>query len=121
MRKFHRFLLTLLCLAIPLQGMAGVRAIEQPCPMEQEMAQMDHDQQVAIAAEHDCCNDPETAAHTGKFCKTGIDCQISAQYATVSVTTALSLPALQAAHYPVPVFAAQSFDASSVWRPPTRS
>lgn len=120
MRKFRLFLLTLLCLALPLQGMAGVRMAASPCPMEQEMMAMSTDQQDMAAMDHDCCNDAATAAKTGKMCKTSQDCQVSVQYLVIPQFS-IALPSADSAHYPSIALSVQSFDASSVWRPPTRS
>jgi hypothetical protein len=119
MRKFRLFLLMLLCLAVPLQGIAGMRMLSAPCPMESgHMAQMqiaDMDQQAM--ADHDCCNDAETVAKTGKMCKTGQDCQVSVLYPASRVSS-LSLPVAPATQYLSLVLPVRSFDASSVWRPP---
>jgi hypothetical protein len=125
MRKFRLFLLTLLCLAIPLQGMAGVRMLSEPCPMEQSehMAHMqmsDMDQQTVNMTEHDCCNDADTAAKTGKMCKTGDHCPFSAQYPP-SVVSSFFLSVEQNTLYPSLVLTVRSFDANSVWRPPARA
>lgn len=123
MRKFRLFLLMLLCLAIPLQGIAGVHMLSAPCPMEQSggMAQMqmaDMDQQAM--ADHDCCNDADTAAKTGKMCKTGQDCPVSALY-PASVVSSLPPSVAPTTQYPSLVLSVRTFDASSVWRPPTRA
>ncbi len=80
MRKFRLFLLTLLCLSIPLQGIAGVCMAASPCPMDQEMMAMSADIGHEAAMEHDCCNDADTFAKTGKMCKTGQDCQVVSQF-----------------------------------------
>lgn len=124
MRKFRLFLLTLLCLAIPLQGVAGARMLSEPCPMEQSdhMAHMqgsDMDQQTASMAGHDCCNDADTAAKTGQMCKTGEHCPFSVQYPP-SVASSLFLPVEQSTLFPSLVLTVRSFDATSVWRPPAR-
>lgn len=125
MLKFRLFLLTLLCLAIPLQGMASVHMLAAPCPMEQSdgMAQMEMsemDQQTASAADHDCCNDAETTAKTGKMCKTGQDCPVSAQY-PASLPPSPHLAVELSTQYLALVLSVRSFDASSVWRPPARA
>lgn len=72
------------------------------------------------AVDHDCCNDAVTAAKTGKMCKTSLDCQASIQYFVMPRLT-LALPSADGPHYPSIALSAQSFDASNVWRPPTRS
>lgn len=120
MRKLRLFLLMLLCVAVPLQGIAGVHMLSAPCPMEQSvgMAQMqiaDMDQQAM--ADHDCCNDAETAAKTGKMCKTGQDCPVSALYPASSISS-LPLSVAPTTQYLSLVLSVRTFDASSVWRPP---
>ncbi len=125
MRKFRLFLLMLLSLAVPLQGMAGVHMLAAPCPMEPSsgMARMqmsDSEQAIAGAAEHDCCNDAVTAAKTGQMCKTGQDCPVSALY-PAGLSAALTLSVTPATHYPSLVLSVRTFDASSVWRPPARA
>lgn len=124
MRMFRLFLLMLLCLAVPLQGIANVHMLSAPCPMEQsdpmaqkmQMADMD----AQAMADHDCCNDAETVAKTGKMCKMGQDCPVSALY-PASLAASLSLPVAPAAVHPSLVLSVRSFDASSVWRPPARA
>jgi hypothetical protein len=88
--------------------------------MEQSvgMAQMqiaDMDQQAM--ADHDCCNDAETAAKTGKMCKTGQDCPVSALYPASSISS-LPLSVAPTTQYLSLVLSVRTFDASSVWRPP---
>lgn len=120
MRKFRLFLLMLLCLAVPLQGLADVHMLSAPCPMEQSdhMAQMQMvDMDAQTMADHDCCNDAETAAKTGKMCKTGQDCPVSALY-PASLVISLSVAVAPATLHPSLVLSVRSFNASSVWRPP---
>ncbi len=125
MRLFRLFLLMLLCLAVPLQGIANVHMLSAPCPMEQpdrmaqtKMANMDMDIQTMV--DHDCCNDIETITKTGKVCKTGQDCPVSALY-PASFAASLSVPLAPATLHSFLVLSVRSFDASSVWRPPTRA
>lgn len=123
MRKFRLFLLMLLCLAVPLQGIAGIHMLSAPCPMEQPdtMAQMqmaDMDQHAM--ADHDCCDEADAPAKTGKACNMGQDCPVSALY-PASFVASLSLPAAPVTRYPSLVLPVRSFDASSVWRPPARA
>jgi len=84
------------------------------------MMSMSADQQDMAAMDHDCCNDAATAAKTGKMCKTSQSCQVSIQYLVISQFS-IALPSVDSAHYPSIALSVQSFDASSVWRPPTRS
>lgn len=120
MRKFRLFLLMLLCFAVPIQGIAEVHVLSAPCPMEQSdhMAQMQMvDMDTQDMANHDCCNDIETVAKTGKMCKTGQDCPVSALY-PASLAISLSVVMAPATLHPSLVLSVRSFDASSVWRPP---
>lgn len=120
MRLFRLILLCVLSLTIPLQGIAGVPMAASPCPMEQEMMAMSADMGHEAAMEQDCCNDADTFAKTGKMCKTGQDCQVLSQFPAFARP---SFPLLTAdiPHYSSIVLSVRSFDASSVWRPPTRA
>ncbi len=120
MRKFRLSLLMLLCLAVPIQGIADVHMLSAPCPMEQS----DHITQMQMAgmdtqdmADHNCCNDAETVAKTGEMCKTGQDCPVSALY-PASLVISLSVAMAPATLHSSLVLSVRSFDASSVWRPP---
>lgn len=120
MRLLRPFLLMLLCLVAPLQGIADVHLLSAPCPMEQSdrMAQMQMaDMDTQAMADHDCCNDVETVAKTGKICKTGQDCPVSALY-PASLAISLSVMVAPTTLHPSLVLSVRSFDASSVWRPP---
>lgn len=121
MSKFKLCLLMLLCLAVPLQGIAGVHMMSAPCPIEQldQTAQM-ADMDTQAMSDHDCCNDVKTIAKTGKMCKTGQDCPVSALYpASFAVLSVVATA--PATLYPSFVLSVRSFDAFSVWRPPTRA
>jgi hypothetical protein len=82
MRIFRLILIFSLCIAVPFQGIAGTLPVSAPCPMMQgnvdtmmhSMADMNN------AAQHDCCNDADTLAKTGKLCKTGQECPSSSVY-----------------------------------------
>ena len=68
-----RFLIALmLCLALPLQGMAAWSAPGNPCPMEDMVMAADGSATADDMA--DCCNDALTFMETGQPCKTGMDC-----------------------------------------------
>ena len=60
-----------LCLMLALQGAVQASIVEKPCPMKS--AGHAHAVQAGTAA-HDCCNDADTAAKTGKACKTAQSC-----------------------------------------------
>lgn len=118
--KLRLILVLVLSLAVSFQGIAGVRLPMQPCPMEQEMMVLSADLQDMAAVEHDCCNDADAFAKTGKMCKPGQDCQVHIQYLSFN-RISIALPSADSSHHPSLVQSVRSFDASSVWRPPTRS
>lgn len=116
------FFAILLCLAIPLQGWAAGAGVQAPCPMG-DMVAMEMDMRGSTgsaesAALADCCNDAATAALTGKLCKSGQECHVSAGW-----IGGLSQPSFQAqptgdllvSATPTPPRGAPA----SVWRPPT--
>jgi hypothetical protein len=115
-RPMRAFLTFLLCFAVALHGNANAHVFKQPCPMEQG-APIAMDMSGAAG---DCCNDADTAAKTGKLCKTGQSCSVP----VVGAIASLPLPALiVAASCPVPTarLVTLSFDLVAVWRPPTLS
>lgn len=118
MRILRLILLAFMCVAIPLQGIAAMRSSITPCPMEQRQAQEVTDMDMHIA-DHDCCNDEETAAKTGKMCKTGQECQ-TGQMISVLLPEMVS-PSPSSDNYSPLVLSARSFDTSNVWRPPAHS
>src|SRR5664279_2212239 len=69
MRILNLFLITLLCVALPLQAIANAMVTETSCADECAAMMMDS------AEVHDCCNDADTIAKTGKLCKAKQDCQ----------------------------------------------
>ncbi|MGQ0709408.1 MAG: hypothetical protein ACT4NV_06610 [Rhodoferax sp.] len=111
------FLALLLCFVFAFQGGGSVHAYPLPCPMDHGGSpSMGVDD--AAQALGDCCNDAETAAKTGKLCKTDTPCGSS---------SALALGALPAPmHFasatdPAMALAVRmaSTDPSGVWRPPS--
>jgi hypothetical protein len=73
----RRWILSLLLVVLPLQGMAAALPATTPCPMEAEMAQVLASGYIAAADLPDCCNDAETFARTGEPCKPGQDCSVA--------------------------------------------
>jgi hypothetical protein len=73
----RRWVLSLLLVALPLQGLAVAWPASAPCPMEAEMAQMLASGDHAAADLPDCCNDADTFAKTGKACKSGQECGVA--------------------------------------------
>jgi hypothetical protein len=70
MRLLNLFLITLLCIAVPLQGVAGILATKIPCPAEAMAVKS-----VDTGKDHSCCNDADTVVKTGKVCKSEQSCQ----------------------------------------------
>lgn len=119
MKMFRTLLFGLLCFAISIQGFAGVALPEKPCPM-QFAAQSAEIITMAAMADHDCCNDADTFAKTGKLCKTGQECSaggigLVAYCRTASFTPVHPLRIVSQAR---PIFDAAP---AGIWRPPTLS
>lgn len=105
----------LLSLAIPIQATAAALAVPPPCVMDPSPAQL-HGSDAHHAAP--CCNDAETAAKTGKLCKSGHDCK--------SLGLALGMPhrmlpigsprGAEPLHLPIPRLDATR---ARIWRPPS--
>ena len=70
MKRYLRFcLIFMISLALPLNGMAGVQAPTEPCPMKtMGMAMMDD-------MGMDCSNDMKSPTEHGKPCKPGQECK----------------------------------------------
>jgi hypothetical protein len=119
MRIFRIILIIALCIAVPFQAVAGTLLVSAPCPMMQDQSDtmMQHMADMNNAAQHDCCNDADTVAKTGKLCKTGQECPSSSVY--------LPEPFLaMAAAFAVskPIFSRNTLiisrNSALVWRPP---
>lgn len=110
----------LLCLAIPFQGIASARTVEPPCPMAQaaiEVASDDHGRHAGAAAAHDCCNDEDAVAKTGKLCKTGQECKVG-QAAALAAPVRLAPDTAPIWVLPTSPSGLLSFHPPGVWRPP---
>jgi hypothetical protein len=122
MRLRRLVVICLVILGVSLQGIAGVRAFEAPCPMMQGAAgsidgvSIDS---VTMASDmsHDCCNDADTFAKTGKPCKTDLSCQTLSQAPQSGYTIALFAPTAEPVA-PCRDRAVRAHDPSAVWRPP---
>jgi len=110
------FLALLLCFIVAFQGSVGAHALPAPCPMDHDGGSSASVNESAQAV-GDCCNDAETAAKTGKLCKTDTPCGSSS--ASVLPSFHAHIPSAQASH-PVSALAAliATFDPSGIWRPP---
>lgn len=112
------FLLLILCLAIPLQGFAALAAFEPPCPMESPTT-VDATDVADVPMAHDCCNDADTFAKTGKVCKTGQECQSGSQGALFMLKTDFA-PPRHSVRFSLIALSVYSFDPSGLWRPPSQ-
>lgn len=115
-RPMRAFLTFLLCFALALHGNANAHVFKQPCPMEQG-APIAMDLSGSVG---DCCNDADTAAKTGKLCKTGQTCSVP----VVGAIASLPLPepiVAESCLVPTARLITLSFDLVAVWRPPTLS
>ena len=113
--SMRRLLLCLLlCLAIPVQGIAGIIAFNTLCPMQHPaMARA-----VDASELPPCCNDADTFAKTGKACKTGQQCQSTSSQYPSSVLVIQAPLVVQPLWLARLALFAPSFDPSGVWRPP---
>jgi len=112
-------LVWLLCFFVAFHGSVSAHAFQMPCPMEHDGSpSMSGDDSAQAAG--DCCNDAETAANTGKLCKTDTPCGSSS--ACVLPSFHAYIPSAQASD-PVSALTAlvASFDPTGVWRPPSLS
>lgn len=115
-RPMRAFLTFLLCFALALHGNANAHVFKQPCPMEQG-APIAMDMSGAAG---DCCNDADTAAKTGKLCKTGQTCSVPVVFAIASLPLPEPIVATSCL-VPTARLVTLSFDLVAVWRPPTLS
>jgi hypothetical protein len=115
-QPMRAFLVLLLGLAVAFHGNANAHVFKQPCPMEQGAGiAMD-----MSGATGDCCNDADTAARTGKLCKTGQSCSVPVVFAVASLPLPELIPA-SSCLVPTASLITLSFDHVAVWRPPTLS
>lgn len=114
MRAFTIFIL---CLMAAFQGNVSAMELKEPCPMEQGMhgGVMDD-----FGGASDCCNDAETAAKTGKLCKTGQECSLSQLFPLISRQLPNQIP-LATTPRVAGKLSSPSFNLPDIWRPPTLS
>ena len=117
MRLAKILLSGLICLGVAFQGFAGAALVEPPCPMTQ--AAPDTAMSPAMSGEqmHDCCTDAATFAKTGKMCKSGMAC-LSVSQAPRTFLGLIAHVATVDRVTPIPAPLIDTFDPSSVWRPP---
>jgi hypothetical protein len=116
--KSMRKLLTLgLCFALALQGVAQASVVEKLCLMRQT----GHTLAMGAAdTAHDCCNDADTAAKSGKACKIGQACPAVGAWLISSIPSrSFSPAAAPLVRSPEPF--ALCIDQRGRWRPPALS
>jgi hypothetical protein len=107
---------TLVCISLFFQGMASAHAYTPHCPMDDSGTVMT----AGADRPHDCCHDADTAAKTGKRCKSGQDCQVVHPLILPATVTLSPAPALSLL-VPTTEHLFPSSDPTGVWRPPTLS
>lgn len=107
----------LLCLLVTIQGGVSAHAFQAPCPMGHAPG-MPMSSDAAMDPDSGCCNDAETAAKTGKLCKSDASCSHSSVGIPSSINANMS-----AARAASPVFTLRErideIDPPDVWRPPS--
>jgi hypothetical protein len=98
-----------------MQTLAQVPAERTPCPMMQS----DADQAMPdLGFKHDCCNDAETVAKTGKLCKAAQECSSGVSILLFEATPLSPVPVFST-HWLAGVPFALTLEPASIWRPPT--
>jgi hypothetical protein len=115
MRILNLFLITLLCLAIPLQGVARVMTTETACPAKLSGMATDD-----TSDTHNCCNDVDTVAKTGQHCKAEQDCQPTS-LGMINQMESLLPASVGTEKISLANTFALTFDPSATWRPPTQA
>ncbi len=117
MRLAKILLSGLVCLGVAFQGFAGAAVVEPPCPMTQAAPDAAMSPTMSGKQMHDCCTDAATFAKTGKMCKSGMAC-LSVSQAPRTYPGLIAHVATVGLVTPIPPPLLDSFDPSSVWRPP---
>jgi hypothetical protein len=111
MKRYLRCcLIFLISLALPLNGMAGVQAPTEPCPMKTTGMAMIGDMG------QDCCHDMKSPSDQGKPCKPGQECKTGGMLQVSIIKLPVSLPSPVVPSFPSDFLPAQA--PSGVWRPP---
>lgn len=111
MKRYLRLcLIFLISLALPLNGMASLAAVTEPCPMQAAGMQMMGDMNP------DCCEEMGSPSEHGKPCKSGQECKTASmlQVSTVKSSVTRSNPIVVA--FSSDFLPTQT--PSGVWRPP---
>ncbi|ANX04130.1 hypothetical protein PG2T_08015 [Immundisolibacter cernigliae] len=119
MRRLQRFLLCVLCAALPLRVSAEVLDVPAPCPMSPPQSQAmapATDAATDIAGMDACCEHGDQAGEAA--CKAGQDCPCGGP--GIPVTAARAVPGPRPALRALPVrLLVAACHPYAVWRPPT--
>ena len=117
----RRLIVLVLCLLLPLQGLAAWHVQPSPCPMQGMMAMQDEAGATAEAlaeAMDDCCNDMATFERTGQACKVVQSCVAPAAGLPCLPSLVVQTPATR--DPPAPAWRSLPAGATTrLWRPPT--
>ncbi|MGH8354371.1 MAG: hypothetical protein ACRERY_12715 [Pseudomonas sp.] len=109
-RNLRLCLIFLICLALPLSGMAGIEAPTDPCPMQAAGMAM-----TGVMGQ-DCCHDMGSPSDHGKPCKPGQECKTGSMLQVSFVKPAARLSSPLAPPFSRDFLPTQT--PSGVWRPP---
>lgn len=115
MCRFRIILSLLLCLALPVQGWAGMLAAVSACSMAQAASHLSMED-MDSGQTHDCCADTHSTG--SKTCDTGQDCRYCGHIALTVQQSAEPAVALRAEGFSAPKAFLPTFAPSGVWRPP---
>jgi len=112
-RHLRLCLYLLLCLALPINGMAGTRVQAEPCPM---LMQHDDGSMMMASSGGDCHDEHESMPAGGHLCKDGHQCKSGSLFQIAAARPPLLPPGRQ-----VPSLVALSpppFAPEPIWHPP---
>jgi hypothetical protein len=107
--------LLVVCLTLALHGTVQARGVHKPCPMGQSEHAATAD--ATAPAQEDCCDDADTAAKTGKPCKTCAECQAPNPGALAAQSHPRIAPALPHPKRTIEALIPAD-NPAGVWRPP---
>lgn len=113
------FFALILCFLVAIQGSVSAHAFQAPCPMG-HAPDIPMSADAATDPDSGCCRDAETAAKTGKLCKTDASCS----HASVGFFSSINanLPTARAASPTCTLNERiDEIDPPDVWRPPSPS
>ena len=117
----RRLLVLVLCLLLPLQGIAAWQVPASPCPMQDMIATAEAAGETAdtsAEALDDCCNDLATFERTGQPCKSVQSCAAPAAGMPAFLSLVALTPDTQDPQAPT-WRSLPPGSTSRLWRPPT--